>query len=144
MTIVDGRCSMWNEFRHAGDVPVLLSYAPADAVWAQWINGSLQAAGHVVEMLPAGVDFAHRLAVALSGADPVIVLVSAEHRASSSDWALVPVSPRLTVVRLDSVPVPAPLRAANCESVHNLDEEEALEILLSAVGGPQNPFSRTA
>jgi hypothetical protein len=134
---------MWRALRHAGDVPVLLSYTPADTVWAQWINRSLQAAGHAVEMLPAGVDFAHRLAIALSGSDRVIVLLSLEHRASESDWTRVVVSPGLTVLRLDSVPVPAALRAADCKSLHNLDEEEALEILMATVGGPRNPFSRT-
>ncbi|WP_221326239.1 toll/interleukin-1 receptor domain-containing protein [Actinoplanes sp. L3-i22] len=125
-------------------MPVLLSYTPADVVWAQWIKRSLQAAGHVVEMLPAGVDFAHRIAAALSGPDPVIVLVSAEHRATGSDWRRVPVTPTLTVIRLDAVPAPAALRSATCESLYNLDEEEALEILMGAVGGPQNPFSRTS
>jgi hypothetical protein len=135
---------MWTELRHAGDVPVLLSYTPADAAWAQWINGSLQAAGHVVKMLPAGVDFVHRIAVALSGPDPVIVLVSAEHRATESDWHRVPVTAGLIVFRLDSGPAPAALCAATCKSLHNLDEEEALEILMGTVGGPQNPFSRTS
>ncbi|GIF04439.1 toll/interleukin-1 receptor domain-containing protein [Actinoplanes siamensis] len=124
-------------------VPVLLSFAPADALWAQWIRGALQAAGHTVEMLPAGTGFAHRIASALAGADPVIILVSAEHRASHSDWSAVPVSTGLTVLRLDSCPVPPALRAADCESLHDLDEEEALEILMAAVGGPQSPFSRT-
>ncbi len=135
---------MWSELRHAGDVPVLLSYSPADAPWAQWINRSLQAAGYVVDMLPAGVDFAHRLTVALSGPDPVIVMYSAEHRASESDWNQVPLAPGLTVLRLDSAPVPAALRAASCKSLHDLDEEEALEVLMATVSGPQNPFSRTS
>ncbi|GAA2867633.1 hypothetical protein Acy02nite_09910 [Actinoplanes cyaneus] len=141
---VDAGRPLWNTLRHAGDVPVLVSYAPADAVWAQWINGSLQAAGHTVELAPAGFDFADRLAVALSGPDRVIVLVSAEHRASASDWSRVPITPALTVLRLDSVPVPAPLRAANCKSLHDLDEEEAMEVLMSTIQSPQNPFSRTS
>lgn len=135
---------MWNALRHAGDVPVLLSYTSADTVWAQWINTSLQAAGHDVEMLPAGVDFAHRLAVALSGGDSVIILVSAEHQASESEWSRVPVTARLTVLALDSVPAPAALRTATCKSLHNLDEEEALEVLLTSVTGPQHPFLRTS
>ncbi|WP_157441069.1 toll/interleukin-1 receptor domain-containing protein [Actinoplanes awajinensis] len=141
---IDARWSMWRVFRHAGDVPVLLSYATADALWAQWINRSLQAAGHAVQMLPAGVDFVQRIADALSGSDQVIILVSAEHRASTSDWSEVPLVPGLVVIRLDAAELPAPLRAANCKSVHELDEEEALEVLMVAVGGPQNPFSRTA
>ncbi|MFI1988235.1 toll/interleukin-1 receptor domain-containing protein [Actinoplanes sp. NPDC020271] len=125
-------------------MPVLVSHAPADTVWAQWINESLQAAGHAVEMLPAGVDFADRLALALSGSDRVIVLVSAEHRASESDWSQVPITTALTVLRLDSVPTPAPLRAADCKSLHDLDEEEALEVLMTTIQSPQNPFSRTS
>ncbi len=135
---------MWNALRHAGDVPVLLSYTPADSVWAQWINGSLQAAGHAVEMVPAAVDFAHRLAVALSGPDKVIILVSAEHRASDNEWARLPITKTLTVFCLDAVPAPAALRAATCKSLHDLDEEEALEVLLTTIQGPQNPFSRTS
>src|SRR5690349_3267526 len=141
---IDARCSMWRLLRHAGGVPVLLSYASADAVWAQWIGESLQAAGYAVEKLPAGVDFAHRIADALSGPDPVIVLVSAEHRASESDWDRVPVAAGLVVLSLDGTEFPAALRAANCKSLHELDEEEALEVLMVALGGPQNPFSRTA
>ncbi|WP_436522387.1 toll/interleukin-1 receptor domain-containing protein [Actinoplanes sp. HUAS TT8] len=144
MTTFNARCPMWNALRHAEDVPVLLSYTLADAVWAQWINRSLQAAGHAVEMAPAGVDFAHRLSIALSGPDPVIILVSAEHRGTASEWSRVPVTPTLTVLRLDAVPAPAALRAANCKSLHDLDEEEALEILMTVVDGPQNPFSRTS
>jgi hypothetical protein len=141
---VDTACPMWNGLRHAEDVPVLLSYTPADSVWAQWINGSLQAAGHAVEMLPAAVDFAHRLALALSGPSQVIVLVSAEHRASEKEWSQVPITKALTVFRLDAVPAPAALRDATCKSLHDLDEEEALEVLLTTIQGPQNPFSRTS
>ncbi|WP_157432765.1 MULTISPECIES: toll/interleukin-1 receptor domain-containing protein [unclassified Actinoplanes] len=124
-------------------MPVLLSYAPADAHWAQWITGSLQAAGHAVTMHPAGVDFAHRMTVALSGSDRVLILVSAEHPASESDWARVATTAGWTVLALDAVPLPAALDAANCKSLHDLDEEEALEILLGAVGGPRDSFSRT-
>ena len=125
------------------DVPILLSYAPSDAPWAQWIDRSLQAAGHVVKKQPAGVDFADRIAVALSGPDRVIVLVSREHRASESDWAGMPHAPGLVVLLLDSGSPPAALRATNWKSLFELDEEEALEVLMAAVGGPQKPFSRT-
>jgi hypothetical protein len=124
-------------------VPIFLSYAAADAPWARWIERSLQAAGHVVRMRPAGFDFAQRIADALSGPDRVIVLLSREHRASESDWTRVPVTAELTVFLLDTVPVPATLRAAMPKSLHDLDEEEVLEVLLGTVGGPQNPFSRT-
>ncbi|BCJ45137.1 hypothetical protein GCM10010168_69380 [Actinoplanes ianthinogenes] len=124
-------------------MPILLSYAPSDTIWAQWIDRSLQAAGHVVEKLPAGVDFADRIAAALSGADQVIILVSREHRASASDWTGVPRAPGLVVLLLDSGSPPAALRATNWKSLCDLDEEDALEALMVAVGGPQNPFSRT-
>ncbi|GIF11723.1 toll/interleukin-1 receptor domain-containing protein [Actinoplanes teichomyceticus] len=124
-------------------MPILLCYAPADARWAQWISESLQAAGHPVEMLAARADFAHRIAAALSGPDRVIVLLSAEHPASASDWARVPAGPDLLVFSLDRARPPAALRAATCRSLHDLDEEEALEVLMAAVGGPQNPSSRT-
>ncbi|WIM97947.1 toll/interleukin-1 receptor domain-containing protein [Actinoplanes oblitus] len=124
-------------------MPILLSYATSDAPWAQWINRSLQAAGHVVEMQPAGVDFADRIGAALSGPDLVVILVSREHRASDSDWAEVPLAPGLVALLLDSGSPPAALRATNWKSLYDLDEEEALEVLMVAVGGPRNPFSRT-
>jgi hypothetical protein len=103
----------------------------------------LQAAGHAVRVLPVGVDFAQWMEDALSGPDQVIVLLSREHRASESDWARVPLTGVLAIFQLDSAPVPATLRAATCKSLHDLDEEEALEVLMATVGGPQNPFLRT-
>lgn len=120
-------------------MPVLVSHTPADEPWAQWIGTSLRAAGHETLLDPADRSFAHRLAGGLGGADPVLLLLSAEHRATSEDWALLISAPaltgRLTAIRLDICEAPRALRAIPCRSLHGLDEEEALETLLTLVGG---------
>ena len=120
-------------------MPVLVSHTPADEPWAQWISGSLRAAGHEPVLDPADRTFAHRLAGGLGSPGPVLLLLSAEHRATSDDWALLIRTPtlagRLMALRLDICEAPRTLRAIPCRSLHGLDEEDALETLLTLVGG---------
>ncbi|MFC7533493.1 toll/interleukin-1 receptor domain-containing protein [Actinoplanes sp. GCM10030250] len=121
-------------------MPIFVSHAVPDGPWAQWIALELRAAGHEVNLDPAGADFASRIAVALSGSDPVVVLLSAEHRGTESDWAGLscPAPPgRLILVGLDATGAPPPLSAMTCHSLHGLDEEDALDLLLGLVGGPR-------
>jgi hypothetical protein len=126
--------------RHAGGVPVLVSHPPADEPWAQWIANALRAAGHEVVLDPADTAFAHRLVEARhSSTGPVMLLLSVEHRATAADWELLVRSPalvgRLIILRLDGCEAPHVLRTLPCRSVHGLDEEDVLEILLNLTGG---------
>ncbi|MEU4623078.1 toll/interleukin-1 receptor domain-containing protein [Actinoplanes sp. NPDC023801] len=129
-------------------MPVLISHPLADEPWAQWIAGALRAAGHEVVLDPADPAFAQRLTEARhSGTGPVLLLLSAEHRATATDWELLVHSPalvgRLITVRLDACEAPRVLRALPCRSLHDLDEEEALEIVLNLAGGIRREKLRT-
>lgn len=122
-----------------GPVHVLVSHAAADKPWAQWIAGSLRAAGHRVLLDPAGHDFAGRLSSGSTDADLVLLLLSAEHRATHTDWTMLAQAPalagRLIAVRLDAAAAPRALRTIPCRSLHGLDEEDTIEALLSLAGG---------
>ncbi|GAA4963926.1 toll/interleukin-1 receptor domain-containing protein [Actinoplanes utahensis] len=124
-------------------MPVLVSHSPADEPWAQWIDTSLRAAGHETRLDPADRAFAHRLAGGLGSPGPVLLLLSGEHRATAEDWALIIRTPALTgrlmALRLDICEAPRALRAIPCRSLHGLDEEDALETLLTLVGGVRRP-----
>jgi hypothetical protein len=138
---IEVRRAQWSLVRHAVDVPIFVSHAAPDEPWAQWIALELRAAGHDVILQSAGSDFAHRIAVALSGTDSVLILWSAVHRGTDDDWTRVAGTPavpgRLVALRLDAADPPRPLRALPCRSLHGLDEEDALDLLLSLVGGPR-------
>ncbi|MBW6436718.1 toll/interleukin-1 receptor domain-containing protein [Actinoplanes hulinensis] len=130
-------------------MPVLVSHAVADEPWAQWIALELRAAGHDVHLDPAGPGFVRRLAGGLGGTTPVLLLISAEHRATAADWATLLRAPaivgRLIVLRLDAAELPRALRALPCRSLHGLDEEDALELLLNLAGGiRRHQFPRAA
>ncbi|HWS37358.1 MAG TPA: toll/interleukin-1 receptor domain-containing protein, partial [Actinoplanes sp.] len=120
-------------------MPVLVSHTSADEPWAQWIAGSLRAAGHRVRLDPAGRDFAGRLSSGSTGTDTVLLLLSAEHRATHADWTMLAQAPalvgRLIAVRLDDAAAPRPLHTIPCRSLHGLDEEDAIETLLTLAGG---------
>ncbi|MEV6345965.1 toll/interleukin-1 receptor domain-containing protein [Actinoplanes sp. NPDC051851] len=114
---------------------LLVSCAPPDRPWAQWIADSLQVAGHAVDLAPTRNDFAPRIVAALSGPDPVIILHSAELAVSTSDWRRIRAAAgKLIVFRLDETGVPGGLSGVGCPSLCGLGEEEALEVLLGAVG----------
>ena len=140
MPDIDAGQALWTVVRHAVDVPILVSHAAPDRPWAQWIARELRAAGHDVYLECAGSDFAQRITVALSGTDSVLVLLSAVHRGTDDDWIRLNAAPaapgRLVTVRLDAADPPRPLQALPCRSLHGLDEEDALDVLLSLVGGP--------
>ncbi|MDI6098102.1 toll/interleukin-1 receptor domain-containing protein [Actinoplanes sp. NEAU-A12] len=121
-------------------MPVIVSHAAADEPWAQWIALTLRAAGYETHLDPAGDSFARRLTEGhVSSTDAVLILLSAEHRASEADWAWIVRSPalvgRLLALRLDTAEPPSALRAIPCRSLHGLDEEDALEVVLTLVGG---------
>ncbi|MEV6306823.1 toll/interleukin-1 receptor domain-containing protein [Actinoplanes sp. NPDC051861] len=122
-------------------MPIFVSHAVPDGPWAQWIARELRAAGHTVHVDPVDADFAQRIPTALSGSDPVIVLFSAEHPGTDADWAraLEPPTPteRLIVLGLDGVIPPPRLCVATFRTLHGLEEEDALDLLLSLVGGPR-------
>ena len=125
----------WTVLLHAGQVSILVSHAGADRTWAQWIAFELGAAGHEVHLIVAEVDFATRITEALSGPDRVIVLFSAEHPGTRTDWARLSdlAAARLIALRLDPAAPPAGLA---WRGLHGLDEEETVEVLMAAVGGP--------
>ncbi|WP_328466760.1 toll/interleukin-1 receptor domain-containing protein [Actinoplanes sp. NBC_00393] len=129
-------------------MPIFVFHAAPDEPWAQWIALELRAAGHEVNLESAGTDFVQRIEVALSGTDSALVLVSAVHRATDDEWARIARSPdRLIVLYLDAAAPPEPLCALPGRSLHGLDEEDALELLLNLVGGPHphpHPHPRNA
>jgi hypothetical protein len=140
--------ALWTSVRHAEGVPVLVSHPLADEPWAHWIATSLRAAGHEVILDAADTSFAQRLTEARhSSTGPILLLLSAEHRATATDWELLIRSPalvgRLIILRLDACEAPRALRALPCRSLHGLDEEEALEILLNLAGGIRREKLRT-
>jgi hypothetical protein len=119
---------------------MLISHPLADEPWAQWIANALRAAGHEVVLDPADTTFASRLIEARhTSTGPVLLLLSAEHRATAADWELLVRSPalvgRLIILRLDGCEAPRALRALPGRSLHGLDEEDALEVLLNLAGG---------
>ncbi|MEU4162564.1 toll/interleukin-1 receptor domain-containing protein [Actinoplanes sp. NPDC026670] len=129
-------------------MPVLVSHSPADEPWAHWISVSLRAAGHEVRLDPADSAFASRLAEGrFSSTGPVLVLLSAEHRGTPGDWALLAAAStlvgRLIALRLDGDEAPRALRAIPCRSLHGLDEEDALELVLAVAGGIRREKLRT-
>ncbi|WP_433794050.1 toll/interleukin-1 receptor domain-containing protein [Actinoplanes sp. CA-252034] len=129
-------------------MPVLVSHSAADEPWAQWISASLRAAGHEVRLDPAGPAFAERLAEGrFSSTGPVLLLLSAEHRGAPADWSLLAGAStlvgRLIALRLDGCEAPRALRAIPCRSLHGLDEEDALELVLSLAGGLRREKLRT-
>ena len=136
---VEARCTLWNELRHAGHVSVFVSHAVPDGPWAEWIALELGAAGHDVQVDVARPGFGRRVTGALPEALLVLLLISAEHHGADTEWAEIGQSPhaggRLVVLRLDASLVPGPLRSLPCHSLHSLDEEEALDLLLRLAGG---------
>ncbi|SDT65567.1 toll/interleukin-1 receptor domain-containing protein [Actinoplanes derwentensis] len=120
-------------------MPVLVSHATADEPWAQWIAGALRAAGYETRLDPADSAFAARLSGTHLDGGHVLLLLSAEHRATHADWTLLAQTPalvgRLFTVRLDAAGTPRPLHAIPGRSLHGLDEEDALETLLTLTGG---------
>lgn len=130
---------------------MLVSHSPADEPWARWIATALRAAGHEVRRTPAGTAFAGHLAEERSSSDgPVLVLLSAEHRGTAADWSQLAAlhagtsasDGRLIALRLDDCEVPPALHAVPCPSLHGLDEEDALELVLLLVGGTQTTTER--
>jgi hypothetical protein len=137
-TDIESSRALWSILRHAVDVPIFVFHAAPDEPWAHWIALELRAAGHEVNLESAGTDFVQRIEAALSGPDSVLVLVSAVHRATDDDWARIAgASGRPIVLCLDAAGPPGPLCALPCRSLHGLDEEDALELLLNLVGGPR-------
>ncbi len=127
---------------------MLVSHSPADEPWAQWIAVSLRAAGHEVRLDPADTAFASRLTEGrFSSTGPVLVLLSGEHRGTPADWALLAGAStlvgRLIALRLDTCEAPRALRAIPCRSLHGLDEEDALELVLAVAGGIRREKLRT-
>ena len=134
------REAQWTPVRHAGSVPVFVSHATADEPWAQWIALTLRAAGIETHLDPADSGFTRLLTEGhVGGTDAVLILLSAEHRATDADWISIARSPalagRLLALRLDTAEPPPALRAIPCRSLHGLDEEDALEVILTLVGG---------
>ncbi|MBB2941805.1 hypothetical protein FB565_001509 [Actinoplanes lutulentus] len=114
-------------------MPILVSHAVPDGPWAEWITHELRAAGYAVDVHIARTDFVERLLAALSGSDPVLVLLSAEHPGVAADWQ------RITDAGGDLVPLclDASTPALTCRSLHGLDEEEVLELLLGLLDRPR-------
>jgi hypothetical protein len=135
---------------------VFISYAGADAAWAEWVAWHLEDAGFQVELdiwdWQAGDSFVHRMGDALDRADVVVALWSAAYfepgRFTGDEWmsivagrglgrpgASIRIVP-LWVSDPRDVVVPPPLRHLIARRLEGDDEAALQRVLLSAMSTP--------
>ena len=133
-----------------------ISHAGTDRAWAEWVAWHLEQAGYTVELdvwdWAVGRNFVTAMSRALDRCDRVLALVSAAYfdqsRHTTGEWsAAVAHGPglregRLVPIRVEEVPVeqlPAGLRPLVFCDVFGVDAEQARQLLLASVAGPQRP-----
>jgi hypothetical protein len=133
-----------------------VSHAGADRSWAEWVAWQLTEAGYTVELdvwdWATGQNFITLMSGALDRCDRVIALFSSAYfdrsRYTRDEWTTaalhVPGSGdnHLVPVRVEEVSAedtPAVLRPLLYRDLFGVDEEQARQILLEAVAGPQRP-----
>jgi hypothetical protein len=133
-----------------------VSHAGADRAWAEWVAWQLTGAGYTVELdvwdWAAGRNFMLAMSNALERCDRVVALFSAAYfdrsRYTAEEWTAAALhgagigEGRLVPVRVEEVPaaqVPAVLRPLVYRDLFGVAEDEARQILLEAVAGPQRP-----
>lgn len=132
-TAIDVRSAKLTCVRHAVDVPILVSHAVPDGPWGEWIASELRTAGYRVDVHIARSGFADRILAALSGPDPVVVLISAEHPGTPADWVRVARGGgRLIAFSLDGC-----RPGIRCHGLDGLAAEEIRELLYGLIGGPR-------
>ncbi len=147
--------------RDTGDVvgdhaDFFVSHAGADRAWAEWAAWQLTDAGYTVELdvwdWAAGQNFITAISNALGRCDRVVALFSAAYfdrdRYTTVEWSasvlhvLGVEQARLVPVRVEDVPsadMPALLRPLLYRDIFGLAEDQARQVLLEAVAGPQRP-----
>jgi tetratricopeptide (TPR) repeat protein len=135
-------------------VNFFVSHAGTDQAWAKWVAWQLIEAGYTVELdvwdWGAGQNFVTAMSDALARCDRVLALVSSAYfersRHTTMEWsaamALDAREGRLVPVRVEDVPVemmPALLRPLIFFDLFGMDAEQARQVLLTAVAGPQRP-----
>jgi hypothetical protein len=137
-------------------VDLFISHAGADRAWAEWVAWQLTEAGYTVELdvwdWAAGRNFITAMSDALDRCDRVVALFSAAYfdrdRYTTEEWSVsvlhVPGMDqgRLIPVRVEDVPaaqMPALLRPLVYRDIFGVAEEQARQVVLEAVAGPQRP-----
>ena len=141
----------------SGDhVDFFISHAGSDRPWAEWVAWQLMHAGYRVELdvwdWSAGQNFIAAMSDALDRCDRVIALFSESYfdrsRYTEQEWTAVSVNVaglparRLVPLRVEGVPsrqVPPLLRPLISPKLFGLGEDQARQVLLHAVAGPQRP-----
>ena len=133
-----------------------VSHAGADRAWAEWVTWQLTDAGYRVELdvwdWAAGRNFVTAMSDALERCDRVVALFSAAYfdrdRYTTEEWSAAVLhvlgieQARLVPVRVEEVAtaqIPAVLRPLLVKDIFGLAEEQARQVLLEAVAGPQRP-----
>src|SRR5215469_6725264 len=137
-------------------VDFFVSHAGADRAWAEWVAWQLEQAGYTVELdvwdWAAGQNFMMAISDALDRCDRVVALFSAAYfdrtRYTREEWSAAALHApgtgegRLVPVRVEEVSaaeMPAVLRPLVYRDLFGVAEEQARQILLEAVAGPQRP-----
>ncbi|WP_250290160.1 TIR domain-containing protein [Frankia sp. CiP1_Cm_nod1] len=124
-----------------GESFVFVSYTSADEKWATWIASMLEGAGlaarvQVWDSLP-GQNFVEWMNIQLAGARWTVALYSQAYFASAwctAEWTAALARRTLLPVRLEPVEPPATLQVLTWVDLFDLDENQARERLLYAVG----------
>ncbi|TYB66775.1 AAA family ATPase [Nonomuraea sp. PA05] len=121
---------------------VLLSYAPTDRMWAEWIASLLGSAGYRVALEALSATGPERISASGDVTSIVSVLSEAylqtyEAAARSAGRDILPQVPRLTGVQLpQSLRLAGPFADCPPVNVHGLSPREASEAILHALGEP--------
>ena len=138
-----------------------ISHAGADRAWAEWVAWQLAEAGYTVELdvwdWAVGRNFVTAMSDALDRCDRVVALFSGAYfdrdRYTTEEWSVSMLhvlgmeQARLVPVRVEDVSaaqIPAVLRPLLFRDIFGMAEEQARQVLLEAVVGPQRPDRKPA
>jgi MinD-like ATPase involved in chromosome partitioning or flagellar assembly len=116
---------------------LVISYAPRDRIWAEWIDSELRRVGQPSRLMEQRASLA-----AVEHVDRMLVLISQEAVRSPVAEQLwrrgrdreFPSGRFLVPIRLDSTAVPAPFEEREIVDLHSVSAARAREVLLAALG----------
>ena len=124
-----------------------VSRTGADAAWAQWIAGQLEAKGYEVVIqdwdFGPGVNFVHKMQQASTEAERTIAVLSPRYfqsRFTEAEWTAAfyrdasGEEGRLLPVRIENAPLPGMFGPRNCLDLFDLDADVARQRLLDWIG----------
>jgi hypothetical protein len=124
-----------------GEPFVFVSYTRVDEAWATWIASVLEIAGLAARVQvwdsPPGRDFVAWMNEQLAGARWTVAVYSKAYFASrwcTVEWTSALARQTLLPVRIEPVDPPPPLGTITWVDLYDLEEAEAREKLLRAVG----------